>query len=445
VLQAPFSWVGLEDKVIRRQIRATTAETNRYALAASRRAQIAEEALSLSGSLNVHRTVLRLIALFRPRLADWATLVMPDSVTGGLVLFGGNDAGFSTVVARDSAVGLGLDRVLRTGRTERHGAADALCADGLSSLVPYEPLRAEAMELRPGAALGLGLTARGTTLGALVLVRGDGGGFDDSEVAFVEGIASRAAMALASACTYEERSIIASELQQRLRPRTLPHIDGVRLAGRYRPAAEHLDIGGDFYDVFGSGNDWLISLGDVCGKGVEAAVLTDRTRQSIRTAAHFDRSPTTVLGALNSVIHEAGFDRFVTVVCARMRTVPSGSHIEIEVAAAGHPGPIVLRADGRVEQVEVSGTAIGLRPNVSYHAAAIRLNRGDAMLMFTDGVDEARGDDGFYGMDRLMAFLSAYVGASPEVICEAVEQNVVEFLDGRSHDDIALLALTCGA
>jgi len=173
---------------------------------ADARAQMAEEALSLSGSLNVRRTVVSLITLFRPRLADWATLVMPDSVTGGLVLFGGNDASFSTVVARDSVARPGLDRILRTGRTELRVAAEAVPADELSSMIPYPELRAEAVELRPGAVLGLGLTARGTTLGALVIVRGHGRGFDDDEVAFAERIASRAAMALASARMYEERA-----------------------------------------------------------------------------------------------------------------------------------------------------------------------------------------------------------------------------------------------
>ena len=119
-----------------------TAEIDQFALADAR-AQIAEEALSLSGSLNVHRTVLSLIALFRPRLADWATLVMPDIVSGGLLLFGGNDANFSTIVARNPAAGLGLERVLRTGRTERHVAADGLSAIELSTMVPYEPLQVE--------------------------------------------------------------------------------------------------------------------------------------------------------------------------------------------------------------------------------------------------------------------------------------------------------------
>jgi sigma-B regulation protein RsbU (phosphoserine phosphatase) len=202
----------------------------------------------------MRRTVLSLITLFRPRLADWAILVISDSVTGGLLLSGGSDAGFSAVVERDSVAGPGLDRVLRTGRTELRVSADP--TDELSNMVPHRALVAEAAELRPVTVLGLGLTARGTTLGALVIARRFGRSFDDDEIAFAEHIAARAALALASARMYEERSLIASELQHRLRPRTLPEIPGVRLAASYRPAAEHLDIGGDFYDVHGSGDDW---------------------------------------------------------------------------------------------------------------------------------------------------------------------------------------------
>jgi phosphoserine phosphatase RsbU/P len=411
---------------------------------AEARAQMVEEALSLSGSLNVRRTVLGLVTLLRPRLADWVAVVMPDTVSGGLHLFGGNDARFSAVVGRDVVAGTGIDRIMRTGRTELRTGPDALSANALSGMVPHPALRAEVKDMRPVAVLGMGLTARGSTIGALVIIRDGTGGFDDDEVAFAESIASRAAMALASARLYEERSLIASELQHRLRPIALPDIAGIRVAARYRPAAEHLDIGGDFYDVHGAGDDWLVSLGDVCGKGVEAAVLTDRTRQSIRTAAYFDRRPATVLAALNTVLLDAGADRFVTVVCARVRPSADGSQADVELAAAGHPAPIVLRANGFIEQIDVTGMAVGLRPGVRYRERKIRLRRGDTMLMFTDGVDEARGEDGFYDVERLMNFLPAYARASPEVICEAVEQNVVEYLDGRSHDDIALLAVTCG-
>lgn len=216
------------------------------------------------------------------------------------------------------------------------------------------------------------------------------------------------------------------------------------MAARYRPAAEHFDVGGDFYDVHGSGDDWLISLGDVCGEGVEAAVLTDRTRQSIRTAAYFDRRPTTLLRALNTVLHDAGSDRFVTLVCARVRPTPDGNHVDVELASAGHPAPIVLRANGSVEQIDVSGMAVGLVPDVEYRAVSVRLDRGDLVLLYTDGIDEARTEAGLYGVERLTASLPAYTGAAPDVICEAVEQDVLVFLDGSPHDDIALLAFTCG-
>lgn len=416
---------------------AIPADADRFAKADTR-AQLAEEALGLAGSLNLRRTALGLLTLLRPRLADWAMVVMLDSVSGGLQLFGGNDVSFRTVVARGAA-GPGLLGVLRSGRTE------LLNLDGddrLSSLVPHPMLRDEVTKQNSAHVLGLGLTARGTTLGALVMVRGSH--FDDDEVALAENIAFRAAMALDSARLYEERGLIASELQHRLRPHTLPEIGGLQLAARYRPAAEHLDIGGDFYDVHGSDDNWLMSLGDVSGKGVEAAVLTDRVRQSIRTAAYFDRRPGTVLGALNTVLIDAGSDRFVTVLCARVRPTADGSHAEVEIAAAGHTAPIIMRANGFIEQIDVSGMAVGLRPAVHYRPATLRLERGDTMLMFTDGIDEAHGDNGFYGLERLTAFLPAYAGAGPDVICEAVERDVVEHLDGRSHDDIALLAVTCG-
>jgi serine phosphatase RsbU (regulator of sigma subunit) len=348
------------------------------------------------------------------------------------------------VVSRGSAEGLALDRVLRSGRTECIPVpADSDPVEALSGLVPHPALRDEAARLQSAEVLGVGLTARGGTLGVLVLMRGRGRGFDDDDVENVERIASRAAMALDSARLYEERGLIATELQHRMRPLVLPEIDGVRLAARYRPAAEHLDIGGDFYDVYGSDDDWLISLGDVCGKGVEAAVLTDRTRQSIRTAAFFDRRPASVLAALNAVLHDGGSDRFVTLVCARVRPSSSGDHVEVDLASAGHPAPIVLRANGTVEQVEVSGIAVGLAREVGYSAVAVRLERGDTMLMYTDGIDEARVGAGFYGLERLSALLPAYAGAAPDVVCEAIEQDVVEYLDGRPHDDIALLAFSC--
>ncbi|MDT5176910.1 MAG: hypothetical protein QOJ95_1108 [Mycobacterium sp.] len=404
---------------------------------------VEDVSVGLSGSLNLRRTALRLLTMIRPRLADWSVAVLPGDRPGSLTLVGGDDAGFHTVVSTAAIDALGLSHVMRTGSTEhRHVGVDDDAEADLASMIPHPRLVAEAATMRPADLLAVGLTARGSTIGALLMIRSEGRGFDAADVAVAERVASRAAMALDSARLYEERGRIASVLQSSLRPSALPEIDGVRLAARYRPAAEHLDIGGDFYDVHGSGDDWLLALGDVCGKGVEAAALTGRTRQSIRTAGYFDRRPHALLGALNKVLFDEHTREFVTVLCARMRRVDG--RLVIDVAAAGHPGPILLRAGGRVEQVDVHGTAVGMVSEVEYREATCHLNPGDTMLMFTDGIDEAMGADGLYGVERLIALLPSYAGADPEVVCEAIEQNVVEHLDGRPHDDIALLAVTCG-
>ncbi|TFV55066.1 GAF domain-containing protein [Mycobacterium sp. PS03-16] len=411
-------------------------------------AQLLEEIeVGLAGSLNLRRTGLRLLTLLRPELSDWAAVVWPDSRTGGVAFVGGSELHFTDVVARAPQAYPVLNRTMVSGHRQRRviaGDDAATEVAELAALVHHPRLCAELAGHGGVDVLALGLTARGTTLGVLLIARLGDRRFDDDDVALAQRIASRAAVALDSARLYEERTGIAAVLQSGLRPPVLPEVDGLRIAARYRPSAEHQEIGGDFYDAFGVPGDWLFALGDVCGKGVESAALTGRTRQSIRTAAHFDRRPEVVLGALNSVVHDEGSDQFVTVVCARVRPHVDG-HADVDLAVAGHPAPIVLRADGRVEQLEAYGTAAGMRAQARYRPHTLRLHRGDTMLMFTDGVDEARSGTGFYGVDRLMAFLPAYAGAAPDVVCEAVEQSVLEYLDGNVHDDIALLAVTCGS
>ena len=282
----------------------------------------------------------------------------------GLTIVGGDDAGFHAVISASAIADTELGRALRTGGTElRHVMMDAEAEADLAGMIPHPRLAAEAATMRPADLLTVGLTARGTTIGALVMIRCEGRGFDDQDVTAAERVASRAAMALDSARLYEERGRIATVLQRSLRPPSLPSV-GPGWPPRYRPAAEHLDIGGDFYDVHGRGDDWLLSVGDVSGKGVEAAALTGRTRQSIRTACHFDRRPEVVLDALNTVLFNEHTKDFVTVVCARMRRDADGRFV-VDVASAGHPAPIVLRADGRIEPVGVGGTAVGMVAKVS--------------------------------------------------------------------------------
>ncbi|WNV87282.1 SpoIIE family protein phosphatase [Umezawaea sp. Da 62-37] len=421
---------------------ATDARSERELLARAR--LHVELTATLSGSLNLRRTVLRLLDLITPSIADWAVLALVDN-SGGVVLHGGHDQAFTTALSRVVIEGTGMDRVLRSGQDELlHVAVELDSTDGLDTMIPHRRLRDEAAGLRPADVLSLALTTRGTTIGALVMVRGAGRGFPDLDVELAGVIAAQASIALDSARLYEERGRVASVLQASLRPPDLPLVPGARVSARFRPADERMDIAGDFYDIHGSGDDWLLVLGDVCGKGVEAAVLTGRARQSIRTAAYFDRRPSVVLAALNHVLCEVHSSRFVTVVCARFRPAADGLSAEVDVSVAGHPAPILVRADGTVDQVEVAGIVAGVIADASYTDVRVTMRSGDTMLMFTDGVDEARGSDGFYGMERLLALLPSYAGAGPMALCEAVEQDVVEYLDGRAHDDIALLAVSCG-
>jgi serine phosphatase RsbU (regulator of sigma subunit) len=259
----------------------------------------------------------------------------------------------------------------------------------------------------------------------------------------------RAAAGLSAALLYEQRTVMSAALQRSLRPPQLPAITEFMSAARFRAADEHLEIGGDFYDLDVGDDDWLLSIGDVCGKGIDAALVTGRTRQSLRTAAHFDRSPQRVLSAVNAVAYRAKTasgtsvsDLFVTVACARLRTAPSGG-LSVDLAVAGHHPPVIVRADGTVEQPDVRGIAIGLRPEVTYDAVSVTLAPGDGMVLFTDGIDEAHGHHGHYGLARLQAVVGEHAGLGAEVICEAVDQDVMDYLDGRPHDDMAVVAVTC--
>ncbi|MFI5736045.1 PP2C family protein-serine/threonine phosphatase [Kribbella sp. NPDC051587] len=398
--------------------------------------------LTMAGSLNVRRSVLQLLDSLRPGFADWAAVALINPRTGGIQLYGGDDLTSIVKVSRRALAGQALERVLATGRSELlHVALEGL-GDGLLGLIPHRALRDQAAALRPADVLGTGLTARGSTMGALITVRGQGRGFTPEDVAAAEQIAVRASMALDSARLYEQRSQIASALQQSLLPPELPTIPGLDLGARYRPAFDQLDIGGDFYDIFPRGDDWLVALGDVAGKGVEAAVLTGRARQSLRTAAHFESDPAALLSALNTVFHNDISNRFVTMICLRVRPLDDGS-LEVTAAAAGHAPPLLIRASGGIAEVRAEGAVLGVVPVAEYSATTVRLDPGDQLVLFTDGVDEARGESGFYGHERLASLLGPYAGAPADVICAAIEQDVLEHLGGRAHDDIAVLALGC--
>ena len=284
-------------------------------------------------------------------------------------------------------------------------------------------------------------TPRGV-IGAMAFVLGDSGRrFADEDVQLVRSLTARAALHIENARLYTERSTIAHALQMSLLPRALPSIPGAELAARYLPAGEQNVVGGDFYDVFRSGDDvWTAVVGDVSGKGAPAAALTALVRYTLHAAARLGQGPAADLALLDEELREDGPGHFCTLVNARI--CPAGGGFDVRLANAGHPSPLVLRADGTLELADgARGPLVGVLADAQFGEASMHLGPGDLLLLYTDGVTEVRTTDLDLGERELRATLGAEAGASAEEVVAAVARRAVELQRGAQRDDIALLAV----
>ena len=231
---------------------------------------------------------------------------------------------------------------------------------------------------------------------------------------------------------------LAATLQRTLLPAALPEIPGIEVSAVYRPARAGDEVGGDFYDVFElGGGEWAVAVGDVRGKGVEAAVVTALVRHTIRAAAVQEQEPSDVLRVVNHVLLRDATDRFCTVAMVRLRR--HGSVWEARAASGGHPLPLVARAGGGVEAVGRPGTLLGVFPSLNVVDASFDLAAGDALVVYTDGVTEARRGTEFFGEERLSATVAAHRGHRN--LSGAVAAEVAAFGASGPGDDVVVVAL----
>nr|WP_281380876.1 SpoIIE family protein phosphatase [Nocardioides panaciterrulae] len=232
---------------------------------------------------------------------------------------------------------------------------------------------------------------------------------------------------------------LARTLQQTLIPPVPPTIPGLELAAAYRPAGDGSEVGGDFYDVFPLGPaDWIVVIGDVCGKGVEAAALTALVRHTVRALAVGHGGPAHILEGLNEVLLRHGNDRFCTVALLRVRQVHGEWHALH--ATGGHCAPLLLGAGRPPEVVGAEGALLGVLEQVRFDETAVPLRPGEVLLLHTDGVTEARDREGaFFGEHRLRSTLTRLPAAAGPVV-EGVVADVLAFQDQRARDDIAVVA-----
>jgi hypothetical protein len=279
------------------------------------------------------------------------------------------------------------------------------------------------------------LRARNRTHGVIGFLHvANDAGYSEGELGVLEDLAARAALAYDNARLYGERAHIASALQRSLMPPKLPEIPWLGLASYFQPIGAANRVGGDFYDAFrDDGRCWLV-VGDVCGKGPEAAALTGLLRQSTRAYARQASSPGAVLTRVNEALIEQdeGFATAVLVLLERR-----GQQVDVTVAAAGHPPAVVVRQDGRIEELG-EGTVLGMIAGVRGEDVSTHLDPGDALALYTDGLTEANAPRRIVTVDEMTAPLRSRSPGKAQHVVDALLNSVTA--DGDVRDDIAILA-----
>ncbi|WP_028936903.1 SpoIIE family protein phosphatase [Pseudonocardia spinosispora] len=297
----------------------------------------------------------------------------------------------------------------------------------------------------PTDGVAVGLTARAQPIGVLLVGRPAGRSHTPEDVALIGDIARRASLAIDNAQTTAAHIATSQALQQALLPRALPREPGIEFAAEYLPASAGSDVGGDFYDVLTlSPQQWLASIGDVCGKGARAAARTGMVRDVLRVLIREGSSLTRAIEILNEVMMDAADpSQFCTLAAALISRPPPGEPpgLTVELILAGHPRAVLARSDGTAEFIGSYGTAVGLTSQLKLVATQHRLYAGDTLLAYTDGVTERRRGREQFGSERLLSAASATAGGEGRHVIASVRSAVEAFSSGPRRDDIALLAV----
>ncbi|MDH2426653.1 SpoIIE family protein phosphatase [Sphaerisporangium sp. TRM90804] len=304
-----------------------------------------------------------------------------------------------------------------------------------------ENLRPLPLQLPEWQSLAFPLVARGRSLGVMCL--GRAGRFPDDVAQLAEDLGRRAALAMDNARLYAQQADANRALQRSLLPPGTPAVTpGLDYSVVYEPAGENNEVGGDFYDLFATGEStWRFAIGDVCGTGPEAAAVTGLARHTIRLLAREGYEVGAVLSRLNQAILEEGDRaRFLTLLHGEI--VRTGDGLDLSLISAGHPEALRLRPSGVVEAVVTSQSLLGVFPEAEFVAERVHLAPGDVLLGVTDGVTERRSgarlldDDG--GLAKLLAECAEL---SARAVAERIHRAVQDFAVEPSADDLAILVL----
>jgi PAS domain S-box-containing protein len=417
----------------REEWREQLLASERRALAEAERARaratfLADASVALTSSLSLRRTLAKVAKLAVPRIADRCVveLLEPD---------GSLQIAAIEPPEPHHAPDHPLDRRVESPAADQ-GVAWVLREGKVRTYAGLPPgMHLHGADPEAASSVVAPLIAHGSARGVITLVRSEAGrGFDADDLELVAELARRAAVAIDNARLYEERARVARTLQRSLLPSELPQADGFELVVHYEAAGEAMEVGGDFYDAFEvEDGRWGVVIGDVSGKGVEAAAVTGLVRHSARAIASRGADPEVVLRGLNDVLLRAETDRMCTVAYGLLE--PSAQGARLRIASAGHPSPRIVRVGGKVDRAEALGPLLGVMRDIEVPVVEMDLVSGELLVLFTDGVTDPRRDPAI-DEETFDDMLRACAG---QAAADAVAKLAQILSDPDAPDDVALL------
>jgi serine phosphatase RsbU (regulator of sigma subunit) len=329
--------------------------------------------------------------------------------------------------------------VLRAARATITTTVGDPFARGLSATAPAG---GEGAGGELGTPVSVLLRSAGRPLGVLEVADRADRAFTPRDEAILAQLGQLASVGIAKSEAHTRERHIAHVLQRSLLPPNLPTVTGLVAAVRFIAAGEGIEVGGDFYDFFRARDDAAAALiGDVCGKGPEAASVTALARHTLRAAAAFESRPSAVLRLLHKALRETRDDgRFCTVAYCELTPGEAGAGARMTLSCGGHPLPLVLRRGGAVEPVGQLGTLLGADVTPVLRDVEVALAPGDLVVLYTDGVTEVRAARReIFGHHDLAALLAACRGLHADTVAQRVQDTVLAAAGGAPRDDIAIL------
>lgn len=396
---------------------------------------LAQAGAMLAYSLDYEKTLSRIARLAVPRLADWCNVTMPSGDRLRSVALVHADPTMLELAHEyqerypTSLDAPGAVRVLGGESLRVNHITDEV----LAQIVPDPEQRAAAARLGLRAFMAVPMRGAGEPIGSITFASGESGRtFSEADLALAEELGRRAGIAVENARLYRERSEIAATLQRGLLPDALPHIPGLRLSSLYRPAGAENLVGGDFYDAFPTDAGWMLLVGDVTGRGAEAAAQTGQARHTLRTAGQLLSDPAAALRQLNYALTDRRELAPCTVAILHVTAQTA------DVLCAGHPRPLLIR-DGEPRPVGRFGPMLGAWRDANWQQDSLALEPGDVLVLYTDGVTDAEGKHGRFGDERLVEALRGERDAAGAVA--AIDRALNHFQVGAQADDTAVLAV----